>query len=58
MKERVAALRAEPEPEDLGLSVVVDPEESAGRAFSPVEVGRTLQLTLDCVAIHLKLHCH
>ena len=36
MKERVAALRAEPEPEDLGLSVVVDPEESADRAaFSP-----------------------
>ena len=45
MKERVAALRAEPEPEDLGLSVAVDPEESAGRAFSPVEVGRTLQFT-------------
>ena len=37
MKERVAALRAEPEPEDLGLSVVVDPEESADRAFSPVD---------------------
>ena len=37
MKERVAALRAEPEPEDLGLSVVVDPEESEDRAFSPVD---------------------
>ena len=33
----MAALRAEPEPEDLGLSVVVDAEESADRAFSPVD---------------------